>query len=291
MTGLFTREINVLNWLHRLWIFCYFLVPAGNADGFPRSRRRTPGSERRLPVNVLWASPLGKLGVDFGTRRQTLPTNPAFFFPLFKCVGSGSCWRSEGKEVKENGGKKWGGDSPRAGGRYYMHVHWSTRFVASCLRIFFLRSQDYPQSQGRERQSVIWFCQCKSILLGKRETDAVSSALFLTLLFPQTFIRSRSASPASPYAPHPPHLHPGLPLLPFVPREQHLDDLCFSTSSFVTAKVRWGADHPLLLWFDGDVAKVTEQHLHSHACQKPERSRALETPPGQLLHSVCGETA
>lgn len=110
MTGLFTREINVLNWLHSLRIFCYFLVRAGNADVFPCSRCRTPGSERRLPVNVLRASPKEKLGVDFGTRRQTLPTNPAFFLsPLFKCVGSGSCWRSEGKEVKEDGGKNRGG--------------------------------------------------------------------------------------------------------------------------------------------------------------------------------------
>lgn len=168
------------------------------------------------PVNVLRASPKEKLGVDFGTRYQTLPTNPAFFFPPFQM-----CWlrillEKWGKRSKRRG---VGGDSPRAGGRYYMHVHWSTRFVASCLRIFFLRSQDYPQSQGRERQSVIWFCQRKSILLGNRETDAVSSALFLTLLFPQTFIRPRSGSPAPSYAPHPPRLHPGLPLLPFSPRE------------------------------------------------------------------------
>lgn len=81
-----------------------FWCEAGNADGFPRSCCRTPGSERRLLVNLLRASPNEKLGVDFGTRHQTLPTNPAFFFPLFKCVGSGSCWRSEGKEVKEEGG-------------------------------------------------------------------------------------------------------------------------------------------------------------------------------------------
>lgn len=94
-----------------------FLVRAGNADGFPRSRCRTPGSERRLPVNVLRASPKEKLSVDFGTRRQTLPTNPAFFFPLFKCVGSGSCWRSEGKEVKEDRGKIGGGGGAQPQGR------------------------------------------------------------------------------------------------------------------------------------------------------------------------------
>lgn len=48
-----------------------------------------------------------------------------------------------GKEKYSKGG---GGDSPRAGGRYRMHVHSSVRFVASCLRIF-LGSQDYLQSQ------------------------------------------------------------------------------------------------------------------------------------------------
>lgn len=52
--------------------------------------------------------PKEKLSVDFGARHQTLPTNPAFFFPLFKRVGSGSRWRSEGKEVKEEGKREEG---------------------------------------------------------------------------------------------------------------------------------------------------------------------------------------
>lgn len=65
--------------------------------------------------------PKEKLSVDFGARHQTLPTNPAFFFPLFKRVGSGSRWRSEGKKKKGKG--RGGGDSPRAGGRYCMYVH------------------------------------------------------------------------------------------------------------------------------------------------------------------------
>lgn len=83
-----------------------------------------------------------------------------------------------------------------------------------------------------------------------------------------------------------------LPLLPSTPQRTssgRVFDLCFS--SFAIATVRRGVDHLLLLWFEVDVAKVAEQHSRSHARQRAERSRALETPPGQLLHSVCGETA
>lgn len=48
------------------------------------SRYRTPGSERRLQSNLPATFPKEKLSVDFGTCCQTLPTNPAFFFPLFQ---------------------------------------------------------------------------------------------------------------------------------------------------------------------------------------------------------------
>ncbi len=96
----------------------------------------------RNPARVQFAAglPEERSGVDFGTRSQSLPTNPAFFPDMLAQDLTGELGKKKGKS--ERGGK----NSPRAGGRYCMHVLSSTRFVASCLRIF-LGSQDYPQSQ------------------------------------------------------------------------------------------------------------------------------------------------
>lgn len=74
--------------------------------------------------------------------QQILP----FFPDMLAQDLTGENWG--GRRRRRRGGRerREGGHSPRAGGRYCMHVHSSTRFVASCLRIF-LGSQDYPQSQ------------------------------------------------------------------------------------------------------------------------------------------------
>lgn len=150
------------------WWDSYFLKRR-NGDGFLCSPCRTPGSGRRLQSNLLATFPKEKLSVDFGTRCQTLPTNPAFFLPPFSNMLAQDLARKWGKRSKRRREEREEKNSPRAGGRYCMHVHWSTRFVASCLRIFFLGSQDYPQSQGRERQSTVWLCQCKAILPGNSD--------------------------------------------------------------------------------------------------------------------------
>lgn len=213
MTGLFTREINVLNWLHRLQIFCYFLVRAENTDEFPRSRCRTPGSERRLPVNVLWASPKKKLGVDFGTRRQTLPTNPGFFFPPFKCVGSGSCWRSEEKEVKENGGKIWMGGQPQGRRKILYACALKHKVCGQLLKDFFFSSGVkiiliVRGGKGR----VLYDSASVSQFYWVTERQTLSAQLCFWLFSSLRHSHDRDLlPPASPYAPHPPHLHPGLP--------------------------------------------------------------------------------
>lgn len=100
-------------------------------------------------------------------------------------------WGKRSKRRREEREEK---NSPRAGGRYCMHVHWSTRFVASCLRIFFLGSQDYPQSQGRERQSAVWLCQCKAILPGNSERHCQPS---FSPLFSSDIHISKICSPTS----------------------------------------------------------------------------------------------
>lgn len=77
----------------------------------------------KAPVKFAVTFPKEKLSVDFGTRCQTLPTNPAFFFPLFE-----TCWlrillEKWGKRSKRRREERDGKNSPRAGGRYCMHEH------------------------------------------------------------------------------------------------------------------------------------------------------------------------
>lgn len=87
-------------------------------------------TENSAQVQFASGLPEERSGVDFGTRLQSLPTNPAFFPDMLAQDLTGEL----GKKKKK---KERGKNSPRAGGRYCMHVHSSTRFVASCLRIFF----------------------------------------------------------------------------------------------------------------------------------------------------------
>ena len=84
MTSLFTKEFNVLNLLYHFpgELLIFFKTRIG--DGFLCSRCRTPGSQRRLQSNLLATFPKEKLSVDFGTRCQALPRNPAFFFSFFQ---------------------------------------------------------------------------------------------------------------------------------------------------------------------------------------------------------------
>lgn len=130
------------NLLHRFT--CGFFLKTKTDTSFsgftagPSSGSRQPHAGPRdwNPARVQFAAGLPKerSGVDFGTHSQSLPTNPGFFF-FPRHVGSGSHWRTE-EEEGEKREREGVENSPQAGGRYCMYVHSSTRFVASCLRIF-----------------------------------------------------------------------------------------------------------------------------------------------------------
>lgn len=102
----------------------------------------------KAPVKFAATFPKEKLSVDFGTRCQTLPTNPAFFFPLFQTRWLRILLEKWGKRSKRRREEREGKNSPRPGGRYCMHVHWSTRFVASCLRTFFPQESRLSSESG-----------------------------------------------------------------------------------------------------------------------------------------------
>lgn len=135
-----------------------FAVGPSRGNPQPHAGRQT---ENPAPVQFAAGFPRGEgSSVDFGTRSQTQPAKAAVFFFLYFFPDelalelNGELGK---KKRKETGGEREEKKTaPRAGGRYCMHVHSSIRFMASCLRIFFLRSQDYPQTQyyegGRERK-------------------------------------------------------------------------------------------------------------------------------------------
>lgn len=197
MTTLFTQEINVLNLLYHFTGEFVIFLKTQNGDGFLCSRCRTPGSERRLQTNLLATFPKEKLSVDFGTCCQTLPTNPTFFFPLFQTRWLRILLEKWEKRSKIRREEREGKNSPRAGGRYCMHVHWSTRFVASCSRIFFSSGVKIMLRVRGENGTVVY--DYASIRQFYRVTarDTVSPALFFGPLFPSDIHISKICSPTS----------------------------------------------------------------------------------------------
>lgn len=98
--------------------------------------------------------PKEKLSVDFGARHQTLPTNPAFFFPLFKRVGSGSRWRSEGKEVKEEGKREegeGGGRQPQSWRKILYVCALKHKVCGQLLKDFFPRESRLSLESGERK--------------------------------------------------------------------------------------------------------------------------------------------
>lgn len=235
------------------------------------SRYRTPGSERRLQSNLPATFPKEKLSVDFGTRCQTLPTNPAFFFPLFQTRWLRILLEKWGKRSKRRREEREGKKQPQ-GWRKIVHACALKRKVCGQLLkdFFFLMSQDYPQSQGRERQSAAWWCQCKASLWVTAK-DTGRTALFFTSFSPQTFIEARSARPL---------LH----ALKFKSRtaswphsfsifasERPVEVFLIFTSSFVSV------DHLLLLRFEANRDESCCQG-HGAAFAQPRLSKGWKDP-------------
>ena len=78
---------------------------AGPSGG---SRQPHAGPRDRNPARVQFAAglPEERSGVDFGTRFQSLPTNPAFFFPDMLAQ---DLTGEPGEEEEEGGKKREGG--------------------------------------------------------------------------------------------------------------------------------------------------------------------------------------
>lgn len=122
--GFFLKNKNghKLLWFHR-----------GAQQWKPAASRR---SERLKPSSstICCRSPQGEERCWFW-HSLPVPTNKSWLFFFPRHVGSGSHWRTE-EEEGEKREREGVENSPQAGGRYCMYVHSSTRFVASCLRIF-----------------------------------------------------------------------------------------------------------------------------------------------------------
>lgn len=153
MAYLFTQEINLfelctIRYIALLEACWYFfkqkwtrasLVSLLGSAVEARSLIQARESETQLQSNLLQVSLRRRamliLALTPRTNQQTLP-----FFPGMLAQDLNG---KLGKKEKRKAERERGKNSPRAWGRYCMHVHSSARFVASCLRIF-LGSQDYP---------------------------------------------------------------------------------------------------------------------------------------------------
>lgn len=114
-----------------------------------------------------------------GPYQQILPFFLSFFL-YFQSCWLGILLENRGNRRKR-GKKREGENSPRARGRYCMHVHWSTRFVASCLRIF---SGESRLSTDWGRCGVGWgydYTSATQFYWGNRETLSAQFCYFFPL--------------------------------------------------------------------------------------------------------------
>ena len=122
MAYLFTQEINPFElcticyttllvarccFFKQKWIQASLVSlrgPAVEADSLAQVRGRNPAR-----VQFAAGLPEDRSGVDFGTRFQSLPTNPAFFS---RHVGSGTHWRTGEEEGKKRERRRRGETAP-----------------------------------------------------------------------------------------------------------------------------------------------------------------------------------
>lgn len=159
-----------------------------SGSGQPRA-----GPRGRNPARVQFAAglPEDRSGVDFGTRFQSLPTNPAFFS---RHVGSGTHWRTgeeeEGKKRERRGEKQ-----PRGWRKILYACALKHKVCGQLLKDFSGESRLSTESieWGRERGRVLSAsASATQFYWGNRET--LSALCFFIPLFFSDLASKRAAS-------------------------------------------------------------------------------------------------
>lgn len=194
---LFTQEINpfelcTICYTTYLWVAAIFFKTKMDTGGSgftagPSSGSRLPhaGPRNRNQAWVQFAAglPEERSDVDFGTRFQSLPTNPAFFS---RHVGSETHWRTGEEEEKEEEGRKKGerGEKQPQGWSEILYAcALKHKVCGQLLKDFSGESRLSTESieWGRERRRVLSaYASATQFCWGNRET---LSALFFSLFF------------------------------------------------------------------------------------------------------------